>query len=206
MDPRKFINIHIHLNSDLSPAHNLNKRLNYELSIEREYENIRKNFKTNTFRNIKKAEKNELKILSGISVKEIWAFKKSNPVNNLSQWHYQKLLSLLEVIDEKSMGESYGIYTKENQLIAAAYFVLYKNRIILLVSSSNEEGKDKSAMFILIDNIIQKYAGKNYILDFEGGNVSGLARFFSGFGANPKSYYSYKENRLMWPFNKLISC
>ena len=110
----------------------------------------------------------------------------------------------MEAIEIKSFGESYGIKNLKNELIAAVYLIKFKNRVTLLVSSSNNEGKEKSAMFLIIDHILQKYAGNHFIFDFEGGNVSGLAQFFSGFGAKSVNYFTLKQNKILWPFNRLL--
>jgi hypothetical protein len=41
------------------------------------------------------------------------------------------------------------------------------------------------------------------ILDFEGSEIPGIARFFKSFGAEKFHYYRLKMNRLPW-FIKLI--
>jgi hypothetical protein len=51
-------------------------------------------------------------------------------------------------------------------------------------------------MFLLIDTFIQNNSGKNLILDFEGSNIPGIARFYKGFGAMAETYYSVHQNRL----------
>ena len=65
---------------------------------------------------------------------------------------------------------------------------------------SSKEGKELRAMFFLIDQYIQMNAEKELTLDFEGSTLPGIARFFSGFGATPETYYRMKHNRLPVPF------
>ena len=88
-----------------------------------------------------------------------------------------------------------GVYTERNSLCAAAVFLKVEDRIIFLFSGLNEEGKQVAAMPYLIDSVIQQYAGKNIILDFEGSNDSGIARFYSGFGASQCLYPGIKLYR-----------
>ncbi|MEA2106887.1 MAG: hypothetical protein U9P82_09265, partial [Bacteroidota bacterium] len=151
---------------------------------------------------LKKAATYSLNIVSDVDAENVWAFKKANPVNNLKERHYKILLSLINTIQNKAKYESIGVLDEDGNLIAIAFFVIFKKRITMLVSSSNNQGKNKSAMFLIIDTIIKKHAGKDYILDFEGGNVEGLARFFAGFGAKPVFYSVFKQNNLLWPLNK----
>ncbi|MDY6802141.1 MAG: hypothetical protein SVU94_13085 [Bacteroidota bacterium] len=194
--------IHIQLNAEnkFIVAQALKK--NYELSLSSSYERLVDSYHKNTKRNLKKASNYTLNIVSDVDAMSIFMFKKANPVNNLKEWHYKILHSLINTIQYKAEYESIGVLNEEGSLIAAAFFVIFKKRITMLVSSSNNQGKNKAAMFLIIDTIIKKYAGKDYILDFEGGNVEGLARFFAGFGAKPVFYSVYKQNNLPWPLNK----
>jgi len=196
----------IYLNLDFNPGLNYTERKNFELDLTTQYDEIKSKYSTNTKRNINKAKKQNLNIVENISPLEVWKFKKNNPVNNLSTWHYKKLLSILETAEKRGIGKSFGVVNFQNDLLSVVYLLNYKNRLTFLVSSSNEEGKEKSSMFLLIDWILQNYAGNKEIFDFEGGSINNLARFFSGFGSIPVKYYHYKQNELIWPLNKLLLC
>ncbi|NOQ26135.1 MAG: hypothetical protein GQ564_12290 [Bacteroidales bacterium] len=198
--PSKYKLIHLNLNFD--PELNCTERSNFELNLSTQYDEIKSNYSTNTKRNINKAKKQDLHIVENMSPLEVWRLKKNNPVNNLSAWHYKKLLSVLEIAEKTGIGKSYGVLNLKNELLSVVYLLNYKNRLTFLVSSSNEEGKEKSSMFLLIDWILQKNAGSKEIFDFEGGSINNMARFFSGFGSTPVKYYHYKQNRLIWPLNQ----
>jgi hypothetical protein len=49
-----------------------------------------------------------------------------------------------------------------------------------------------------MDNIIFLFAEHRMVLDFEGSEIEGIARFFKSFGAEKRNYYRYKRNRLPW--------
>jgi len=70
-------------------------------------------------------------------------------------------------------------------------------------AASNEEGKKLGAMFFLVDNFIKTNAEKEIILDFEGSMIPGVARFYSGFGSIPETYFQLKFNRLPLPLRWL---
>jgi hypothetical protein len=80
------------------------------------------------------------------------------------------------------------------ELCAGAIFVSGHKRIHYLLSVSTATGKEFSAMFSLIDRFIQRHAGKDLDLDFEGSNLEPLARFFRGFGAQAQGYQRIRFN------------
>jgi hypothetical protein len=45
----------------------------------------------------------------------------------------------------------------------------------------------------VIDSILKKYSETDYILDFEGSMIPGIARFFKSFGAKEEEYFSFKK-------------
>jgi hypothetical protein len=48
----------------------------------------------------------------------------------------------------------------------------------------------------LITTIIKKYQNSDYILDFEGSMVKGVASFYKSFGAEINQYQQIKYNNL----------
>jgi hypothetical protein len=59
---------------------------------------------------------------------------------------------------------------------------------VFLLSASNDRGKELRGMFLVLDTFIQMHAGDINMLDFEGSNISSIARFFQGFGAKARIY------------------
>ena len=50
-------------------------------------------------------------------------------------------------------------------------------------------------MFLIINQLVKEYAEKNILLDFEGSQIEGIARFYKGFGAVNQPYYVLKKFR-----------
>jgi hypothetical protein len=117
--------------------------------------------------------------------------------------------------DEYSRFEKIFAYSKEiNQLITRAVtengkllsIVLLlrdKERLYLMVSVTGPEGRTKGANHILIDRLIQEFAGSNLYLDFEGSDQPGIAHFYKNFGAFDQPYFYYYYNKLPWPLRLL---
>ena len=77
------------------------------------------------------------------------------------------------------------------------------NRLIYLLPFSTRKGKEYSAMFFLVNELIKGNAGKELFLDFEGSKIEGVYRFYKGFGAGLRSYYTIKRFRPIFLKGKL---
>ena len=135
-------------------------------------------------------------------MEELVRLKKENDVIQRSEKDYLWLVKLLETIKDRDAGKIYAIRTG-NEITAAAFFAYSKTRAIYLLSASSQKGKEQRGMFRIVDAFIQDHAGSGLILDFEGSNIPSVARFFSGFGAQPEIYQNVSFNRLPSTFTKL---
>ena len=168
---------------------------NYVLPLDREYNHLFASFKTNTKRNLKKSIDLSDLVDKGVSVEELVDLKRRNDVIKRSEEDYQWLKSLLAAIIKRGDGKIYATRT-EGRLTAAAFFVFSKTRAIYLLSASSSEGKDRRAMFRIVDTFVRDHASSGRILDFEGSNIPSVARFFIGFGARAEIYQGVSFNRL----------
>lgn len=174
-------------------------RNNFLLPLNKNFETLTASFSKNAKRNINKAYKQNLTLIKGISLDEYITFKAESATADVYAESLSCLKSLIAVGNSKGLGEIYGVYTATNQLCAAVYFLRCKDRVIYYSAASNQEGKEQNAMYFLLHKFIEENTGKNLTLDFEGSMVSGIARFYSGFGAKPESYFQLKFNRLPLP-------
>ena len=178
-------------------------RQNYLLGLHFSYNELSSAFSKNTKRNLAKANKSNLNFVRGISLEEYIEFKINNLPISLTTKDLTNLKSLIALGHYKGFGEIYGVYTEENQLCSAVYFCKWKDRVIYFNAASSEEGKEHRGMYFLLNNFIKENAGRNLILDFEGSMIPGIARFYSGFGATPETYFQLKFNRLPLPLKWL---
>lgn len=173
------------------------KNSNYLLDLISDYEKIFSSYSTNTKRNLKKAIKNELQVIKGVNPDELIKLFRDNKGKYVAKWkdeNYRVLTRLIYTSIHKGMGVTYGVYTKFNELCAAAFFLKSNNRIIFLFSGANSNAKQNGAMTFLIDSVIKRNSPGLKILDFEGSNDSNLARFYKGFGALQSEYLTIKKN------------
>lgn len=204
----KFRYSDVHINSENPSVQNIQEieflsRNNYLLDLKYNYKSLARSYSKNTKRNIAKAKENNLQYIAGIRLEEYLAFKEANLIDKISKKDLEKLKSIIAFGQYSGIGEIYGVYNQENNLCAAVYFCRWKNRVIYLNAASGEEGKKLRAMYFLVDNFIKNNSEHDLKLDFEGSMIPGVARFYSGFGATPETYFQLKFNRLPLPIKWL---
>ncbi len=195
--PNKFIFKSLHLHSGNQVEKNKNKftfRKNYLLSLQQSLELIEKNYKQNTKRNIAKALKSGLVVKKNAESPESYAsfFQQQNTFKGAKD-AAKILLSLLLIPQNKLPGFTLGVYTQENELVAMSHYIQFANRIIYLAPASSPKGKECNAAALLIHAVIEEFSGTSLTLDFEGSEIESVARFYSGFGADPEYYPAYRN-------------
>lgn len=168
---------------------------NYVMRLDRDYDTHYRSFSSNAKRNIKKSIEFAESIERKLPVEELVRLKRENDVIRRSEEDYRTLVNLFETIQEKKAGKIYAIRTG-SEITAAAFFAFSKTRAIYLLSASSQKGKEQRGMFRIVDTFIRDYAASGLILDFEGSNIPSVARFFSGFGAQPEIYQGVSFSRI----------
>jgi hypothetical protein len=200
--PNRFKLTDMKLNIGNLPTHNsfvIKENVTFRLNLQHGLKYNQARYSSNTKRNIKKAVQHKIQISPVYDVVQFMDFTRKNlrdKSTEIKARHYAALQKLVSFALYNQLGEIYGAWNSANSLVAATFFVYGNRQSIYLAASSDEVGIEQSAMFLLVDSFIRNNAGKNLILDFEGSNIPGVARFYGGFGAIPETYYSVHQNRL----------
>jgi hypothetical protein len=190
--PKSFLRITLNLN-----IHNgyskyaIKKNSNFELLLE-SIEDIRKNYSKSHSKNIRRANRKEIKPSDTIdSVKDFIENKMIESKNYMSQKSIVLEKKIMSQAIEYKYGQLYSV-SFEGQNCCSVFLLEHHKRLILLSSYSNFIGKNKSAYFLLLDYIfsLEKYQG--YTFDFEGSNLPGVAEVNKGFGATKQTYYTIR--------------
>lgn len=177
--------------------------INYIVPYNKDINTIRKNYNSNTKRNIAKAQKAGLTIRE-VKIEEFVSLWKSE--NTTMRWDLHSTIQpLVEAafsqfsnFNSQFKPHLFGVY-KEDQLIASLFGMQTRERFIYLIPVSNQAGKEHSAMFLLIDYIIENICCPNGLMfDCEGSMIEGVARFYRGFGAQEQPYASISRCRPQW--------
>ena len=185
----------MHINGYHRPQRNGIEQPNYTLYLGRKYDEIFSRFDTNTLRNINKAHK------SGVIVERYdSASVENSDITDKFIEFYLSTPKPYEVPDNdvftKLIREThlrgrmifYFAYI-DGVPIAALALLWSGKRMIYLCPISNEYGKQHSAMFLIVNQIIIDYQDTDTTLDFEGSRIEGIARFYRGFGAKFEPYF-----------------
>lgn len=205
--PNKYKLIHVNLNTynKLDTNKYLHTEgITYELDLIPSYKQIFSKFSTNTKRNINKANKLGVHVTKHVNLKELLLLKKSTSKIPITFEHLNILRRVIPFTINHNLGETYGAYNNKNELIAAAYFIRSHNKVIYLLSASNDFGKEQRGMFAIVNQFIKDNSEKNITLDFEGSSIESLARFYKGFGATPINFFKININRLPWVLRLFI--
>ncbi|NDV47546.1 GNAT family N-acetyltransferase [Paludibacter sp. 221] len=161
---------------------------NYVLDLNKGYEKLHWAYSKNTRRNISKATKIGIYVKSDISVEEFCDFYFSVE-KSTAELNKELVHKLIENGYNRGAIELYAAFYPDGELIAALCLLKSEHRLIYLLPVSNAKGKQWSGMFLIVDEIIRDKSKTDVLLDFEGSRVSGVARFYRGFGSYNKPYY-----------------
>lgn len=180
---------------------------NIEMQLNNPYDELFKNYSSNTKRNIKKAGK------AGVSIEESFDFEaladtflNNKVARGEAQITDEELMSMrrrYEKGNEEGRVLLLFAHDENGELLGGAMFAASESKYYFLFSGLTENGKRMGAMFAIIDAFIKRHANEDKVLDFEGSNQKGVARFYQSFGGYETEYWRLRINNLPWPFNWL---
>ena len=191
-----FLKTETTINSHFADGKNINFRSNHILRVDRNYAEISKNYNRNTRRNIIKAAEGGLILDASNDILSFMEFMKIHDETGVVRLIEEYILQLVETSFKKGSG-SLIIAKDDTGIHSAAFYIIDEHRIYFLLCASDASGKERKAMFMIIDDIIRRYAGLKSIFDFTGSNIESIARRNVGFGAKKEFYYYLK---LHWAF------
>lgn len=203
-DNYKYINICINENNDSGSGQFKSiERNNYILYLHQSYDESFKNFTDHCRRNVKKAEKENLALKECASddVVDFYIAHKGPNTGGVKEKDYMVLKRTLRAAKKHGMLKACKVVDSADNVVAAAAFYIQPNRIIYQLGTASAEGREARAMYFLFNSIIKENCDSQIILDFEGSDITSIARFFNGFGSLCMPYYRIVINKLPWPFN-----
>ncbi len=171
---------------------------NFILPLRNDYKLLFKNFSKGRKSNLTQGENKGVLVAESQDYKPIIEiFKQNRGLNtNISNPAYLQLEALLKTVQSLKKLKIMVAFSDKYELLGGAFFIISNNRITYLFSAINQQGRDLQAMSLVINSVIKTYAQSNYILDFEGSMLPGVATFFKSFGSRQESYYHLKKWQL----------
>jgi len=200
--PSKYKLIDIALNTYMNPksivGFKMDKRQTYQVDLVQSYPRLYQKYSKNTQRNLAKAIALGVSVVKGIDIATFLTFTHKHLKADLPDKAYPIMDKLVRQLVSEGKGLIMGAYSNTNELCAAALFVRTHGKSIYLLASSSEAGIENRGMFLLIDAYIQEHSEEPIVLDFEGSMIPGVAKFYSGFGAQPTGYAHIFRQKLPW--------
>ena len=172
--------------------------MNFILPLNETYEVLFSRYRENIQRNVKRAMQLNCTLKKGFPIDEVIliAREQFKLFTTLSENDFARLKKLYTLLHSRQKAVTYGICSKEGQLVSSAAFFISGSRAYYILVGNHPNGKTLGASHALMDAFIKDHAGQNLVLDFEGSDVPNLALFYSGFGAIEEKFAGIKLNRL----------
>jgi hypothetical protein len=202
----RFVDINLNdQNEIMSSSYKIRRRKNFVLDLNHPHHDLTKHFDDHCKRNIKKSRKVTQSIQPIDPAKAVAFYQKYKAVNtsNVLPSDYENFLNVTLIAADKQLLLCRGVFSESEELLAVGIFLLHRGRIIYVLGGASDEGREKRSMYCLFDDLILQFSNHALLLDFEGSEIPGIARFFKGFGAEKRPYFKLHINRLPWPFKWL---
>lgn len=167
----------------------LKERVNYELDLRVPYEDLYSKYHKIRKRDVKKLTQNNLIINTEITTKAFFDFFETHANFSLNKPSLRKMKVLVEAAVLKKKAKIYSVFF-QSELVSVIFVLENSNRLITILSTTNQKGRELKANIFLLDYLIKENAGTSTILDFEGSMIPGVARFYKSFGGEEVNYLS----------------
>jgi hypothetical protein len=203
---RFYQQLHTGLELASAPAgFHLKERYTYQLSLAPHYPALLAGFEADYRRRLRRNQEQALplRVTPAASAAELIALFRAEAAGQaagLKPQEYARLERLLTEIQARGLGQILEVRAPHtNELLAGAFFVTHPQRLIYLFAAASESGRQAGAPLLLLNYIIQHHAGTvGLTLDFEGGMIPSIARFFANFGAAAVPYAALSQTRNPW--------
>ncbi len=198
--PRKYKRISVFLNpfnSVLENSKRFERVFSYNLDLMESQLQITSNLSCNTRNAINRAIALGVFVQKNLSICQIVNFLQANQHSQEPKFDLNILKRI--IVHSTSLGvcQTYGCYTNKNELCAAGVFIRSLGKLHCIFCAQNDEGRDISAAFLLIDSIIAETAPKPLVLEFDGMDKENEF-VFSAFASAKVEFFQYKKNRRLF--------
>ncbi|MCS3800164.1 GNAT family N-acetyltransferase [Niastella sp. OAS944] len=199
--PGKFRLIDIDLNAGnnaLSGRH-VTPRKNYELKLDASYPLLQEQYNRHARRKLKKANEARLTITEDVDVETIaeLSFTMMKEKDAVPKADYDRFVRLYKGIrPQVEACNTMAALNANGSIIASDINIVYNKRVYSLLAGNTSGSNENGGFYFVLDQLIKKYAGTGYVLDFEGSDIAGIAFLFECLGAQLTWYPHITINRL----------
>lgn len=184
-------------------------RINYEINLSLDYENLKLNFNKNRRRILNTLTKRNYEIKSNNSVNDIndcidrFGILMAKTIPEIQPSHYSTLKQALSKISDNAEINVVSVLNGDN-IISSGLFIGCNKRIVYLLGFTEADFRKDSVQTLLFNHLIQKNSSSKTILDLEGGSSEGIGRFYKSLGGSLCHYHKMFLNPNHLIFRKIF--
>lgn len=196
--PAGFLKITLGMNAANELEDKVVMRNNFVLSLLPDAPALERGYSRSARRNIHKANEAGLRIKEGITSTDLMILHRLRyrDLIGVAKVDYERFQELMDQLLDRGMGYTVGVMDKEGHLLAASFYIRFKDRLTFIFNGNDQESLKNGATHYLKNFVIRKFAGKGIIMDFEGSDTPDFARFYRQYGAHNEPYPRWEAGPL----------
>ncbi|MDB5202360.1 MAG: hypothetical protein JWQ27_1769 [Ferruginibacter sp.] len=186
-------------NDQLLQESRLEEKNNFIIDLHRPYENIFEQYQhgfTKSLRRIKKFELQYTEADDHAAAIDLYQLLYGKRISHVKESEFMALNQLCSELSARGNIVLRQAFTSDDKLAALVLLLRDRNRLYNMISCMTEEGKQQEANYFLYDQLIKEFAGQELILDLEGSDLKGVARFYEKMGGINQPYPFVRYNNL----------
>jgi len=172
---------------------------NYVIDLNQNYQQTKAKYKKSIDYSLSKASKQNLRYSKEISFETaVENYKKYNKeaLQHVGLVDYNNLEKLLAILQQEEKVIVRKVVNDTSEILSIAVLLKDNKRFYNLINYTNNEGRQAEANYFLYDNILEEFAEKPMLFDFEGSDLPGVKNFYEKFGAVNEPYFHWHFNQL----------
>jgi hypothetical protein len=185
---------HFNDGGDFSSIH-----CNLVVPLHEGFDIIKSRFKSDLVKNLTRAKKFNLRYGSSTDYQtaiRLYSESYGKAMPHLRASHYQRFSEICRLAGEQQRLVIRQVAGPNDELLAINLFLIDDRRLYNLMSTTLPNGRTMEANHVLMYEVIREFAGQPLVLDMEGSDLAGIARFYRKFGAVDEPYYFLRFNNL----------
>lgn len=180
-------------------------KTNYILNLNQSYPQIHARYSHDLIKNLQKSEKRNLTYKNDVKIEDTILKFQAQYQERFPKFNFKVYQNLIKVCLELSKNNQCIIRSAHNDTtnepLSIALLLKDKNRIYLLLNTTNTIGRSYAANHFLLDQIIQEFCEETLVFDFEGSERKGIKEFYESFHPEIQPYFHCRFNYLPFLLN-----
>lgn len=189
--------IEINLNYD-NQAENSSTLTNYVLALTLDYPSLYSNLSPRFIQSIKRSGRYPMEYIFDKNPTEIieeYKLAYSDRIHIRPQ-DFEQFNLLCNNLMKTGMAVVRSARQPDGTLLAATILLKDEKRLYNIINVISGNGRTLEANYFLYNKILEEFAGTGLLLDFEGSDLPGVAKFYQKFNPINQPYFFWKSNRL----------